>query len=346
MKLRKIGKLAVIGDGAMGTACAIMAHARGIQEITLWSARAESGVELCKHRENKVLLPGIIIPDQITLTLDVENAIQDADLILVAVPTVYLRTTISRFVQQVSANTIPVLSVVKGLETGTLLRPSEIIETVWGKRPIAVLSGPCHAEEITRGKPTGLVVASIDGQLAKLVQESFHGDSIRIYTSNDIIGVELAAAVKNVIAIAAGISDGLNLGDNAKSALLTRALVEMMEFGMAHGADAQTFVGLAGLGDLITTCISPHGRNRSLGERLGKGETLDHILASTPKIAEGVTTAKSLYERCQELSLDMPIARSVYQVLYEHLVPRLAVKELLSREPKSEMLFDFIFKRP
>lgn len=346
MNLNKIGKLAVLGDGAMGTACAIMAHTRGIPHVTLWSARADTGMQLTQYRENKQLLPGIRIPDSIKLTLDELEAVQGADLILIAIPTVYLRDTLNRFVTHIAKTNIAVLSVVKGLEIGTFLRPTELIQSLWGPRSLAVLSGPCHAEEITRGKPTGLVAASLDTNLAQLVQQNLHGNNIRIYTSNDMVGVELAAAVKNVIAIAAGIGDGLELGDNAKSALLTRALVEMMEFGIAHGAEPQTFVGLAGLGDLITTCISPHGRNRSLGERLGKGEKLDQILASTPKIAEGVTTAKSLQERCLKLSLDMPISRAVYRVLYENQLPTLAVKELLSREPKCEMHFDLTSRRP
>lgn len=339
-KLAKVEKLAVLGDGAMGTACALMANSRGITQVTLWSALQENGLLLQQYRENIHLLPGVKIPPSIQLTLDEAVAIHDADLILVAVPTVYLRPTMTRFSQLLKGTQIPVVSVVKGLEIGSFRRPTEIIGEVLGDRPLAVLSGPCHAEEVTQGKPTGLLAASHHHGLATLVQRCFHGGAVRIYSGTDIVGVELAAALKNVIGIAAGISDGLNYGDNAKSALLSRALVEMTEFGVRHGAEAATFFGLAGLGDLITTCISPHGRNRSLGERLGQGETLEQIQASTRKIAEGVYTAKSIHERCLNLRLDMPICAAVYRILYEGQAPREAVRELLAREPKTELHFD------
>lgn len=337
----KIAKLAVLGDGAMGTACALLAHSHGIPQVTLWSALPENGALLTKHRENVELLPGIQIPPDIQLTMQEADAVHRTDLILVAIPTVYLRNTLERFRHLLAATSIPIVSVVKGLEIGSFLRPTEIIEQVLGSRPLAVLSGPCHAEEVTRGKPTGLVAASQNHALATLVQRSLHGGAVRIYTGTDMVGVELAAALKNVIGIAAGISDGLNYGDNAKSALLSRALVEMTEFGVKHGAEAATFFGLAGLGDLITTCISPHGRNRTLGQRLGQGETLIQIQSSTRKIAEGVYTAKSIHERCTTMKLDMPICTAVYRILYEGQSPREAVRDLLSREPKTELHFDF-----
>jgi glycerol-3-phosphate dehydrogenase (NAD(P)+) len=330
-------KLAVLGDGAMGTACAILAHQRGISAVSLWSALEENGRILQKHRQNVQLLPGVRIPPAIQLTLDAQEAVADADLILFAIPTVYLRDTLCRLSPALQGNHTAALSVAKGLEIGTFLRPSEIIQELTGKRPFAVMSGPCHAEEVVRGKPTGLVVASDDEELAKAVQGCFHGVALRIYTARDIIGVELAAALKNVIGIAAGISDGLGFGDNAKSALLTRALVEMTEFGVRHGGQITTFFGLAGIGDLITTCISPHGRNRALGERIGKGESLAAIQASTHKVAEGVYTAKSVYERSSKLGIEMPICTAVYRVLYEQVPPLQAVQELMVRDPKSEL---------
>ncbi|MFO0815435.1 MAG: NAD(P)H-dependent glycerol-3-phosphate dehydrogenase [Gemmatales bacterium] len=336
-KMDKVEKLAVLGDGAMGTACAILASLRGIPQVSLWSALPDNGRLLQEKRENLHLLPGVKIPEVIQLTMVESEAVAHADLLLVAVPTVYLRSTLQRFAPVLHGSTTPVVSVAKGLEVGTFLRPTEIIAEVLGPRSLAVLSGPCHAEEVTRGKPTGLVAASADKTLAASVQRCFHGGAVRIYTGSDIIGVELAAALKNVIGIAAGISDGLSFGDNAKSALLSRALVEMTEFGVRHGAEGATFFGLAGLGDLITTCISPHGRNRALGERLGKGETLQQIMSSTPKVAEGVYTAKSVQERCSAVGLDMPICSAVYRVLYEGQEPRQAVRDLLAREPKSEL---------
>ncbi len=333
----KLKKFTVLGDGAMGTACALLAHARGIPQVTLWSALPDNGKLLQERRENVFLLPGMAIPPDIQLTMDVVEAIADADLILVAIPTVYLRATLERFRGALSSLNTPMVSVAKGLEMETFRRPTEVIAEVLGDRPLAVLSGPCHAEEVTHGKPTGLVVASTDARLAKLVQQGLHGGAVRIYTGTDLIGVELAAALKNVIGIAAGISDGLEYGDNAKSALLSRALVEMTEFGVKHGAETSTFFGLAGLGDLITTCISPHGRNRGLGYRLGKGEKLDQIMKSTPKVAEGVYTAKSVHQRCTIEGVEMPICRAVYRILYEGQEPRLAVRDLLAREPKSEL---------
>ncbi len=335
--LPQLLKLAVLGDGAMGTACAILAHQRGIPQVTLWSALQENGQLLQQHRENIYLLPGVKIPQTIELTTDAAVAIDHADLILIAIPTVYLRQTLTRIKSQLQALSTPMVSVAKGLEIATFCRPTEIIAELAGNRSLAVLSGPCHAEEVVRGKPTGLVVASRDVALTTLVQRCFHGGAVRIYTGNDLVGVELAAALKNVIGIAAGISDGLGFGDNAKSALLSRALVEMTEFGVRHGAEARTFFGLAGLGDLITTCISPHGRNRALGMRLGQGETLAQIQASTPKVAEGVYTAKSIHERCNTINLDMPICSAVYRILYEQQPPRLAVQDLLAREPRSEL---------
>lgn len=330
-------KLAVLGDGAMGTACALLAHQRGIPDVWLWSALSENGMLLQQHRENLHLLPGIRIPSPIHLTTEIEAALEQADLILIAIPTVYLRPTLARIGEHFSRSPAPVVSVVKGLEIGTFMRPTEIIAEMSGRRSLAVLSGPCHAEEVVLGKPTGLVAASQDKELAGLVQRCFHGGALRVYTGTDVVGVELAAALKNVIGIAAGISDGLGFGDNAKSALLSRALVEMMEFGVRHGADAQTFFGLAGLGDLITTCISPHGRNRALGYRLGQGEALAAIQRSTPKVAEGVYTAKSVQERCSIVHLEMPICSAVYRVLYEQQPPRAAVQDLLAREPRSEL---------
>ncbi|HMP17876.1 MAG TPA: NAD(P)H-dependent glycerol-3-phosphate dehydrogenase [Gemmatales bacterium] len=335
-------KLTVLGDGAMGTACALLAHARGVPRVCLWSALPENGQLLQQHRENLILLPGVKIPENIQLTMEVEEAVDEAELLLLAIPTVYIRSTLARFSPVLKGNAVPMVSVAKGLEMETFLRPTEIMAELLGPRSLAVLSGPCHAEEVTRGKPTGLVVASNDANLAQTVQNCLHGGAVRIYTGSDMIGVELAAALKNVIGIAAGISDGLEYGDNAKSALLSRALVEMTEFGIKHGAEAATFFGLAGLGDLITTCISPHGRNRTLGYRLGKGEKLEAIVRSTRKVAEGVFTAKSVHQRCQSQNLEMPICRAVYQVLYEEQPPREAVRELLAREPKSELPWNVV----
>jgi glycerol-3-phosphate dehydrogenase (NAD(P)+) len=326
---------AVLGDGAWGTAVALLLAQDPRHSVRLWSARAENGRILQERRENVRLLPGVPIPASVTLTLDVAEAVTDADLWIAAIPTVYLRATLERVAAAVRCGA-PVLSLAKGVEIDTFLRPTEIIAQVLGVQKTAVLSGPSHAEEISRGKPASLVAASDDIQLARWVQERFRTDRFRVYTNLDPVGVELGGALKNIIGIAAGISDGLGFGDNAKSALMTRGLVEMTRFGVALGAEPQTFYGLAGMGDLITTCISPHGRNRHFGEQLGKGKKPADILAGMTNVAEGVYTARSVHDRAGRMGLDMPITAEVYRVLYEGKGPRSAVGDLMLRPMKEE----------
>jgi glycerol-3-phosphate dehydrogenase (NAD(P)+) len=301
----------------------------------LWSAREANGLLLQERRENVRLLPGVPIPESVELTLDGVRATEGADLWVVAVPTVYLRETLGRVAPSLCPGP-PVLSLAKGIEEGTFQRPTEIITSVLGVESVAVLSGPSHAEETSRGMPTSVVVASEDMELAEAVQHSFTTDRFRVYTSLDPLGVELGGALKNIIGIAAGISDGLGLGDNAKAALLTRGLVEMTRFGVALGAVPETFHGLAGLGDLITTCVSPHGRNRRLGERLAHGERWADIRAGMAMVAEGAFTAHSVYDRAGRMGIDMPITAEVYRVLYENKDPRSAVNDLMLRRPKRE----------
>jgi len=329
-------KIAVLGDGAMGTACALHLAQRPGRQVVLWSAREENGRLLQQHRENLRLLPGIPIPPAVFLTMDLSEALRAADLIIWAVPTVYLRATLSPWSSLLRQVATPAVSVAKGIEVGTFRRPSEIILELTGPRPLAVMSGPGHAEEIARGLPTSLVVASSDADLARQTQTLFSDHRFRLYTNADLVGVEIAGALKNVIALAAGISDGLGFGDNAKAALLTRALVEMVRFGEAHGGRRATFFGLAGIGDLITTCVSPHGRNRAVGIRLGRGEPLADILASMRQVAEGVYTTRSVHDRTQALGLEMPISTAVYQVLYENKPALQAVQDLMLRDLKSE----------
>lgn len=326
-------KFAILGDGAWGTAIALLLAGRG-HRVALWSAREENGRLLQEKRENIHLLPGVSIPPEIDLTLDAAAAGADADYLIAAIPTVYLRTTLTRIAAVLPL--CPVISLVKGLEIDTFLRPSEILEQVLGARPSAVLSGPSHAEEVSRRLPTTVVAASSDWDLARRIQDAFNSDRFRVYTNQDVVGVELAGALKNVIGIAAGISDGLGFGDNSKSALLTRGLVEIARFGVALGAEHQTFFGLAGLGDLITTCVSRHGRNRRVGERLARGESLEHILTASRMVAEGVYTARSVHEKATRMGIDMPITGEVYRMLYEAKAPAAAVRDLMLREPRSE----------
>ena len=326
---------AVLGDGAWGTAIAILLAQDPQHRVRLWSAREDNARILREKRENVRLLPGVRIPPEIELTTDPGTAISRADLAISAVPTVYLRQTLLRFVS-IWPKRLSAVSLSKGIENETFQRPSQILREMLRPDHLAVLSGPSHAEEVSRRMPTSVVVASEDDELAHRVQHAFTTNRFRVYTNPDVVGVELAGALKNVVGIAAGIGDGLNFGDNAKSALLTRALVEMARFGVALGADHETFFGLAGIGDLITTAISPHGRNRKVGERLGRGEKLADILASMPQVAEGVFTARSVHDRAHAMRVELPIMAEVYRVLYENKPPLEAVQALMVRMPKKE----------
>lgn len=327
-------KITVIGDGAFGTAIALHLDKQANIEVRMWSAQSEQYERLSLDRENKKYLPGVRIPESIQLFDDPVKAVAGVDLWVSVVPTVYLRSTISRF--RCLEKSPAVISLTKGVEQHTFLRPSEIISEILETDRVMVLSGPTHAEEVSRGMPTSVVVAGTEPILTSMAQQVFNSNRLRVYTNSDLVGVELAGALKNVIGIAAGISDGLGYGDNAKSALVTRGLVEMARFGVAHGADPATFNGLAGLGDLITTCFSQYGRNRRVGERLGRGESLQQILANTTAVCEGVTTAKSIYERSNKMGLELPIMTAVYRVLYEGLTPIEGVQQILSRRSGSE----------
>jgi glycerol-3-phosphate dehydrogenase (NAD(P)+) len=324
---------AVLGSGGWGTAVALHLAQNPAHRVRLWGARSDNVARLCAARENARLLPGAHIPEAITITAREREATAGADCWIVAIPTAYLRETLARFVPHRDADA-PVVSLTKGLEVGTFARPSEIIGELLRTDSVAVLSGPSHAEEVARGLPTSLVVAA-ESDLAARVQRHFGTERFRVYTNTDVAGVELAGALKNVMGVAAGVCDGLGFGDNAKAALLTRGLVEMTRFGVAHGADPATFHGLAGIGDLITTCFSPHGRNRRVGFRLGTGEPLADVL-SGPQVAEGVWTAKSVHERAARTGIETPIMEAVYGVLHAGLPPLAAMQRLMSRAQKNE----------
>lgn len=324
---------AVLGSGGWGTAVALHLVQNPAHRVRLWGARGDNVAQLRAARENARLLPGVRIPDAVTITACEREAVTGADVWIAAIPTTYLRATLARFVPHREADA-PVVSLTKGLEVGTFARPSEIIGELFRTESVAVLSGPSHAEEVARGLPTSLVVAA-ESALAARVQHHFGTERFRVYTNTDVAGVELAGALKNVMGVAAGVCDGLGFGDNAKAALLTRGLVEMTRFGVAHGADPATFHGLAGIGDLITTCFSPHGRNRRVGFRLGKGEPLADVL-SGPQVAEGVWTAKSVHERAARTGIETPIMAAVYAVLHEGLSPLAAMQSLMSRAQKNE----------
>jgi glycerol-3-phosphate dehydrogenase (NAD(P)+) len=326
---------AILGAGAWGTAIALGLAQKSQHRVALWSARAENARLLQERRENVRLLPGVPIPPAVRLTASIAEAVDGAELLITGIPTVHLRPTLARIATALPTG-VAVLSLTKGVEIATFRRPTEIIAEVCGPRPLAVLSGPSHAEEVARGLPTTVVAASKDTPLAKWIQERFSTERFRVYTNSDVVGVELAGALKNIVGIAAGISDGLGFGDNAKAALLTRGVTEMARFGVARGADLQTFWGLAGIGDVITTCISPHGRNRQVGLRLAAGLRLGDILAGMSMVAEGVSTTRSVYEQSRQLDISMPITEEVYRVLYEGKDPRAAVTDLMLRAPKGE----------
>jgi glycerol-3-phosphate dehydrogenase (NAD(P)+) len=328
-------KIAVLGGGAMATACAILLAEHPDQEVAIWARSVEYADQMQRDRENRRLLPGIMLPPTVTVTSDLEKALHGAEYLVAAIPTQFLRAALVD-AKRLLTQQRPVVSVIKGIENSTFLRPSQIIEDVLGNRGVVALSGPSHAEEIGRRLPATVVAASGDLELAMQVQRMFNTQRFRVYTNVDLIGVELAGALKNVIAIAAGISDGLGYGDNAKSSLMTRGLVEITRFGVRFGAEAATFSGLAGIGDLITTCVSTHGRNRYVGERLGRGESLQEILSQMNAVAEGVATARSVYGICERESIETPIMGEVYRVLFENKCPADATNSLMERPLRSE----------
>jgi glycerol-3-phosphate dehydrogenase (NAD(P)+) len=328
-------RFAVLGSGGWGTAIAMVLAQRPDHEVTLWCARASTNEELITQRENVRQLPGIKIPESVTITAN-ESELANADYWIVAVPTAFLRETLSRLVTVVNPR-IPVISLTKGIELSTFQRPTQVIQELLKVHAVAALSGPSHAEEVAKGMPTSIVAASTDGALAKSIQEHFGSERLRIYTNGDIIGVELAGALKNVMGLAAGICDGFGFGDNAKAAIVTRGLAEMTRFGVAHGAEPGTFMGLAGIGDLITTCYSPHGRNRRAGEQIAKGVTLQQLI-SGPKVVEGVYTVRSVFERVRGTGMEMPLTAAAYQVLYEGKPISQVINSLLARQQRGETL--------
>lgn len=322
--------ITVIGTGGWGTALAVLLHGNRHQ-VTLWGRLQEEVEPILVHRENKALLPGVKIPEAITATLDAHAALREAEMVVLAVPSHGMRP-ICRQLREFLPGKAVLVHVAKGIENETGARMSEVIAAEL-QREVVVLSGPSHAEEVGRGVPTAVVVA---GKQAALAQQAFMNERFRIYTHDDVVGVELGGALKNVIAIAAGCCDGIGFGDNTKAALCTRGVAEMARLGAALGARPETFNGLSGVGDLIVTAFSRHSRNRGFGERLGKGETMEQIVASTKSVAEGVKTAKSVVQLAERLKVDLPISRQVHAILYEGKAPKLAVRDLMSREAKPE----------
>jgi glycerol-3-phosphate dehydrogenase (NAD(P)+) len=329
-----MNRIAVLGAGGMGTALA-MVFAGSAGDVRLWARDPEQARAIAEARCNRRHLPGIQIPESVRVLGDAREALDDAELILAAAPTSFLRELLTRLAPAVAPGT-PVLSVVKGIEFGTFARPSRIIVEALGPRPVAILSGPSHAEELARGLPASVVVAGSSQPLCEAVQRTFSHETFRIYTNSDALGVEVAGALKNILGIAAGVCDGLEFGDNAKAAMLTRGLAEIARMGVHLGGRQGTFYGLAGVGDVVTTCYSPYGRNRSVGERIGRGEALDAILDGMENVAEGVPTIRSVHALAGKNGVDMPITCQLHQVLFEGKDARAAVVDLMVRSPKDE----------
>ncbi len=327
-------KITVLGDGGWGTTLAILLANKGF-DICLWGAFKDNVASIREKRINQRFLPGIKLPSSIRITDNLSLAAGEADLIVLAVPSQFIRGIIKKvkFFKK-SGNFI---SVIKGIETKSLLRVSEVIREELGSNiKLAVLSGPTIAIEVARQIPTACVISSHDEKFAKLLQKVFITDRFRIYTNTDVAGVELGGSLKNIIAIACGISDGLGFGANTKAAILSRGLSEMNRLGMRLGAKKETFSGLSGLGDLVTTCISQHSRNRSVGEEIGRGKGLADILSRMSAVAEGVETAKAGYSLSKKYGISLPITEQVYFVLHKNKDPLKAVNDLMTRAGRAE----------
>jgi len=324
-------RITVIGDGGMGTICAVMLAENG-QAVTLWSAFETQAQELLRHRENRRFLPGCKLPDNIDITAEPAKALDGASLVISAVPTQYTRSVWQGLTPNCPAE-LSVCSVTKGIENGTLLRPTEILADVLGDKLCAAgaLSGPSVAPELAQRHPASVAVASRSDELSRRVQDLVTRPYFRVYTNRDIVGVELAGATKNIIAIAAGMLDGLGSGDNAKATLVTRGLAEITRLGVAAGARPETFAGLAGLGDLVTTCISPVGRNRCFGQAIGQGKSVAEALAGVDAVVEGVATTRSVAELAAKFGVEMPITQGVFAVLFEGADPQAVRDDLMTR---------------
>ena len=324
----------IIGSGSMGTICALIL-AQNNYKVVVYSRRQVQTDLLSASHINQAYLPDILLPNNITFTSEPTVAFKDASFAVSGVPCKFLSNTLSTLKPHIPA-TLPIVSITKGIENDSLLRPSQIIHNVLGTQKIAIFSGPNIAKEMAQNLLTTVTLVSNDQAFATDMQHAFSTNWLRGYTNNDCIGVELAGATKNVIAIAAGIIDGLKSGDNAKAALLTRGLVEITRLGLAMGAKEDTFRGLTGMGDLVTTCISPSGRNRSFGELLAKGMNTETALESITGQVEGINTVKSIVQLAQKHKVDMPIAQAVNDILFNKKELRCAIKDLMTRSLKPE----------
>lgn len=330
--------IAVLGAGSWGTTLAILLQQNGHQ-VNLWSHRQDHASAILENRENSLLLPGIKIPQEIKVTSDLGFAAAKAEMIVAAVPTQFLRSVAERLKGN-DFKHITIVNVAKGIENDSLMTVSAVLHDVLPtarRENIVTLSGPSFADEVSRRIPTAVVAASESLATAKLAQQAFMAPFFRVYSSDDIQGVELAGSIKNVIAIGAGIADGAGFGDNTKAALMTRATVEISRLGQFLGAQQRTFAGLSGIGDLIATCMSKHSRNRHVGEEIGKGRSLKEVLGEMVMVAEGVATTKSVHDLAQKYHAELPISHEVYEVLFHDKHPMAATADLMTRDAKGEL---------
>lgn len=327
-------RISVIGAGSWGTAIAITLNGKG-HEVAVWDRFPEHIANINRTRENAFSLPGISIDEGIVFTPDLKACLKGAEVVILAVASQGLRSTLESIEPGWMAGKV-IVNVSKGIEIGTLKRMSQVVREFYPDHPFIALSGPSHAEEVSRQMPTTLVAASEDIHLAEMIQDLFITERLRVYTNTDVTGVEIGASLKNVIALGAGISDGLGYGDNAKAALMTRGMVEIARLGKAMGADLRTFTGLTGVGDLIVTCTSMHSRNRRCGILIGKGKTLQEAVEEVGMVVEGVYTTKSAYELAKTYAVEMPIVAELYGVLYENRDVEASVNALMTRSKRHE----------
>lgn len=329
-----MSKIAVIGAGSWGTALALTLDYNQHQ-VSLWSNEAEHVAYLNEHRENTQFLPGITLPESIFITDSLEEAVAEVDGLVMVVPSHAVSSVSKKLVGLISEKTV-LISAAKGFDPGSFERMSQILHDNFPENPVAVFSGPSHAEEVCVRKLTAIVAASDDEKVAKWVQKLFSNDFLRVYTNNDVLGVELGGAMKNIIALGCGMCYGLGCGDNTEAAVLTRGLAEITRLGVAMGAQASTFAGLAGIGDLVVTCGSLHSRNRRAGTMLGQGKSLEYVLSHMGMVVEGVNATKIGYHLAKKYNVEMPITETIYNILYENYDIHEAYRDLMHRSYKNE----------
>ena len=328
-----MNNIAVIGAGSWGTTLACLLADNG-HDVTLWVYEKDLADRIQSSRENDVFLPGYKVPDNLNISNDLEGVLKKANYILSVVPSQHTRAVFKNLVNVIREDAV-IISASKGIENDTLLTVSEIFTELTGKK-VAVISGPSFAKEVIEKKPTAVTIASEDKEIGSSLQKLFSNDYFRVYTNTDVMGAELGGALKNVMAIASGISDGLGLGSSSRAALITRGLAEMTRLGVFMGAEEKTFGGLSGLGDLVLTCTGTLSRNYTVGHKLGKGEKIKEIVSSMKMVAEGVATSESAYELAKKHNVEMPIVQQIYKVINEDKDPIDAVRELMTRTLKSE----------